>query len=58
MTDPRAFLDRLSAGYQDSMILLAANPLGVFGALPTVILTLILLFGFRRLKSVGENDDF
>jgi MFS family permease len=32
--------------------------LGVFGAFPTVILSLILLFGFRRLKSVGENDDF
>jgi hypothetical protein len=32
--------------------------LGVFGAFPTVILSLILLFGFRRLKSVGENNDF
>ena len=33
MNDPRAFLDCLSAGYQDSMILLSANHLGVFGAL-------------------------
>lgn len=33
MTDPRAFLDRLAVGYQESIILLAANHLGVFGAL-------------------------
>jgi hypothetical protein len=33
MTDPRAFLDRMSAGYQDAMILLAANHVGVFAAL-------------------------
>jgi hypothetical protein len=33
MNDPRAFLDRLSGGYQDSLILLAANHLGVFGPL-------------------------
>jgi SAM-dependent methyltransferase len=33
MTDPRAFLDRLSTGYQDAIIVLAANHLGVFGAL-------------------------
>ncbi|MEZ4389024.1 MAG: methyltransferase [Candidatus Krumholzibacteriia bacterium] len=35
MTDPRPFLDRMSGGYQDAMILLAANHLGVFGALAT-----------------------
>ncbi|MBD3222573.1 hypothetical protein GF314_15165, partial [bacterium] len=33
MTDPRATLDRLSAGYQDAVILLTANHLGIFGAL-------------------------
>jgi len=30
--------------------------LGVFGAVPMVILCGILLFGFRRLKAVGEDD--
>jgi SAM-dependent methyltransferase/predicted transcriptional regulator len=33
MTDPRATLDHLSAGYQDAVILLTANHLGLFGAL-------------------------
>ncbi|HOX26800.1 MAG TPA: methyltransferase [Candidatus Krumholzibacteria bacterium] len=33
MDDPRRFLDRISTGYQDAIILLAANHLGVFGAL-------------------------
>ncbi len=33
MTDPRPFLDRMSGGYQDAMILLSANHLGVFAAL-------------------------
>jgi len=33
MNDPRAFLDSMSAGYQDAAILLTANHLGVFGAL-------------------------
>jgi predicted O-methyltransferase YrrM len=33
MDDPRAFLDHVSAGYQDAMILLAANHVGVFTAL-------------------------
>lgn len=33
MTDPRSLLDRTSAAYQDSIILLTANHLGVFGAL-------------------------
>ena len=32
--------------------------LGVFGAFPMVILCGILLFGFRRLKAVGEDDAF
>ena len=32
--------------------------LGVFGAIPTLILCAILLFGYRRLKAVGEDDDF
>ncbi len=32
--------------------------LGVFGAFPRVILCGILLFGFRRLKAVGEDDAF
>ncbi len=33
MNDPRRFLDQMSAGYQDAIILLAANHLGVFAAL-------------------------
>lgn len=33
MDNPRAFVDRIAGGYQDAMILLAANHLGVFGAL-------------------------
>lgn len=33
MDDPRRFLDQMSAGYQDAIILLAANHLGVFTAL-------------------------
>jgi predicted O-methyltransferase YrrM len=33
MNDPRAFLDQMSAGYQDATILLTANHLGVFAAL-------------------------
>jgi len=33
MTDHRAFIDRLAAGYQESLLVLAANHLGVFGAL-------------------------
>ncbi len=32
--------------------------LGVFGAIPTLILSVMLLFGYRRLKAVGEDDDF
>jgi len=33
MDDPRRYLDQVSAGYQDAIILLAANHLGVFCAL-------------------------
>ncbi len=33
MTDPRTRLDQISAGYQDAVILLTANHLGVFDAL-------------------------
>ena len=31
--------------------------LGVFGALPTLILCVLVSVGFRRLKSVGEDGD-
>jgi predicted O-methyltransferase YrrM len=51
MDDPRRFLDQMSAGYQDAIILLAANHLGVFSALqagPRTAVELAAVLGCDR----------